>query len=245
MKKKLISILLTSVMTVGLLSACGSAHTDDNTKNSKTNTTETVSDISRTDSGSAPVSVTLNEVAHSIFYAPMYAAIENGYFDEEGKRDKGKIKQALVNIVKNPIIDSIFLGLIVSLLGIHFPTIVNKTINSVAQLATPLALIVIGAGFEGRKAIAKIKPTCWAAAIKLVIQPLVFLPVAAYMGFSGEKIIAILIMLASPTTPSCYIMAKSMKNDGVLTASVIVATTLFAAFTLTFWIFLLRTFGLI
>ena len=59
--------------------------------------------------------------------------------------------------MKNPIIDSIFLGLIVSLLGIHFPTIVNKTINSVAQLATPLALIVIGAGFEGRKAIAKIK----------------------------------------------------------------------------------------
>ena len=84
MKKKLISILLTSVMTVGLLSACGSAHTDDNTKNSKTNTTETVSDISRTESDSAPVSVTLNEVAHSIFYAPMYAAIENGYFDEEG-----------------------------------------------------------------------------------------------------------------------------------------------------------------
>lgn len=166
--------------------------------------------------------------------------------DEEGKRDKGKIKQALVNIVKNPIIDSIFLGLVVSLLGIHFPTIVNKTINSVAQLATPLALIVIGAwDLRGCKAIAKIKPTCWAAAIKLVIQPLVFLPVAAYMGFSGEKIIAILIMLASPTTPSCYIMAKSMKNDGVLTASVIVATTLFAAFTLTFWIFLLRTFGLI
>ena len=28
--------------------------------------------------------VTLNEVAHSIFYAPMYAAIENGYFAEEG-----------------------------------------------------------------------------------------------------------------------------------------------------------------
>ncbi len=28
--------------------------------------------------------VTLNEVAHSIFYAPMYAAIENGYFEEEG-----------------------------------------------------------------------------------------------------------------------------------------------------------------
>ena len=28
--------------------------------------------------------VTLNEVAHSIFYAPQYAAIELGYFEEEG-----------------------------------------------------------------------------------------------------------------------------------------------------------------
>ena len=28
--------------------------------------------------------VTLNEVAHSIFYAPMYVAFENGYFEEEG-----------------------------------------------------------------------------------------------------------------------------------------------------------------
>lgn len=30
------------------------------------------------------VKITLNEVAHSIFYAPMYAAIELGYFKEEG-----------------------------------------------------------------------------------------------------------------------------------------------------------------
>ncbi len=36
-------------------------------------------------SGSAgTASVTLNEVAHSIFYAPQYAAIELGYFKEEG-----------------------------------------------------------------------------------------------------------------------------------------------------------------
>ena len=33
-------------------------------------------------SGNTPV--ILNEVAHSIFYAPMYVAIEEGYFTEEG-----------------------------------------------------------------------------------------------------------------------------------------------------------------
>ncbi len=165
--------------------------------------------------------------------------------DSTGIDKKAKIRQAGINICKNPIILSILAGLIVGLLGIQLPTLVNKTVSNVAQMATPLALITIGAGFEGRKALAKIAPTMAASMIKLVLQPLVFLPVAAWMGFSGEKMIAILIMLASPTTPSCYIMAKSMNNDEVLTASVIVTTTLMAAFTLTGWIFLLKTLGYI
>ena len=165
--------------------------------------------------------------------------------DSTGIDKKAKIRQAGINICKNPIILSILAGLIVGLLGIQFPTLVNKTVSNVAQMATPLALITIGAGFEGRKALAKIAPTMAASMIKLVLQPLVFLPVAAWMGFSGEKMISILIMLASPTTPSCYIMAKSMNNDEVLTASVIVTTTLMAAFTLTGWIFLLKTLGYI
>ena len=165
--------------------------------------------------------------------------------DSTGIDKKAKIRQAGINICKNPIILSILAGLIVGLLGIQFPTLVNKTVSNVAQMATPLALITIGAGFEGRKALAKIAPTMAASMIKLVLQPLVFLPVAAWMGFSGEKMIAILIMLASPTPPSCYIMAKSMNNDEVLTASVIVTTTLMAAFTLTGWIFLLKTLGYI
>ena len=176
-------------------------------------------------------------------FSVIVLTFEGGHAGEEN--GKQKIKEACVNIAKNPIILGILAGLIVALLGIDFPVIIDKTVNSVAQMATPLALITIGAGFEGRKALAKIKPTIAASLIKLVIQPLVFLPVAAWLGFTGEKMIAILIMLASPTTPSCYIMAKSMDNDGVLTASVIVTTTLLAAFTLTGWIFILKTVGLI
>ena len=167
-------------------------------------------------------------------------------FEAQGEeKHTGKIKEACINIVKNPIIIAIFLGIVASLLRVDLPTIADKTINSVAQLATPLALIALGAGFEGKKALAKIKPTIWAAMIKLMLQPLVFIPVAVLMGFTGEKLIAILIMLAAPTTPSCYIMAKNMKNDGVLTASVVVATTLLAAFTLTAWIYVLKMLALI
>ena len=165
--------------------------------------------------------------------------------DHTGIDRKEKIRQAGINICKNPIILSILAGLIVALLGIHFPTLVDKTISNVAQMATPLALITIGAGFEGRKALAKIAPTMVASTIKLVLQPLVFLPVAAWMGFTGEKMIAILIMLASPTTPSCYIMAKNMGHEGSFSSSVIMLTTLFSAFTLTIWLFICKSLGLI
>lgn len=41
-------------------------------------------DASASNKKEKTVEVTLNEVAHSIFYAPMYVAIENGYFEEEG-----------------------------------------------------------------------------------------------------------------------------------------------------------------
>ena len=155
------------------------------------------------------------------------------------------IKKSIINIIKNPIIIGIVLGLLVGLSGIKLPHLISKPLTSIGAIASPLTLIAIGAGFEGKKALAKIKPTFWASAIKLVIQPLIFLPIAVKLGFTGEQLIAILIMLAAPATPSCYIMAKNMKNDGVLTASIVVMTTLLAAFTLTGWIYLLKLLALI
>ena len=71
----------------------------------------------------------------------------------------------------------------------------------------------------------------------------VFVPVAVVLGFRNEELIALLIMLGSPTTPSSYVMAKNMGHEGVLTSSCIATTTLLSALTLTGWIFLLRSGG--
>ena len=163
--------------------------------------------------------------------------------DTENMNRKEHIKKACINICKNPIILSILAGVIVSLLRIDFPVVIDKTIENIAKLATPLALLIIGATFEGKKAIARIKPTVVGAAIKLFVQPAVFLPIAVAMGFTDEKLMTVLIMLGSPTTPSSYIMAKAMKNDETLTSSMIVTTTLFSAVSMTLWVFALRTIG--
>jgi len=174
-------------------------------------------------------------------YSVIVLTFEGDY--PEGERDTGRIKKAGINILKNPIIIAIVIGMIVALLGNPMPTIVNSTVENIAKMATPLALIGLGAGFEGRKALKKIKPTLGASFIKLIAQAAIFIPIAAHLGFTGEKMVALAVMLAGPATPSCYIMAKNMHNDGVLTASIVGATTLLASVTLTAWIFILRTVG--
>ena len=165
--------------------------------------------------------------------------------DHSGNPDKHAFKKSLMGIITNPIILGILFGLIASLLRISFPVMISKTLNNIAKLASPLALIGLGAGFEGRKALKALKPTAIASIIKLIILPAVFLPLAIYLGFAGEKLVAILIMLGSPTTPSSYIMAKNMGHEGTLTSSTVLATTFLSSITLTAWVFLLRYLGLI
>ena len=160
---------------------------------------------------------------------------------EAGKR----IKTAIINIIKNPIIDGIAIGLIASAFKLQLPVMVQKTFTSISSLTTPLALLAIGASFEFSKMRSKIGLTAVASAIKLVVLPAVFLPVAVKMGFTDQKLIALMIMLGACSTPTCYVMAKNMGHDGALTSSTVVSTTLLSTVTLTFWIFIFRSLGYI
>lgn len=159
--------------------------------------------------------------------------------------DKAALKKSVKGVLTNPIIIGIFLGMAASLCRISFPVMISKAINNVASLASPLALIGLGAGFEGRKALKQLKPTAVASLIKLVVLPALFLPLAIKLGFTTEKLVGILVMLGSPTTPSCYIMAKNMGHEGTLTSSVVLTTTFLSSITLTMWLFILRSIGVI
>ena len=69
------------------------------------------------------------------------------------------------------------------------------------------------------------------------------MPVAASLGFGIPEMAAVLVMLGAPTAPACYIMAKNMGHDGTLTASIVASTTLLSAFTVTFFVFVMKSLG--
>ena len=180
---------------------------------------------------------------------PLYnvmAVVVLSFFQPERKAlDKEVWKKTLKGIVTNPIIIGIVAGLIWSALKIPMPQILNKAVSSIGAVATPMGLMAMGATFDFQKALGKVKPAVTAAFIKLIGFVAIFLPLAAYLGFRREELIAILVMLGSATTVSSFVMAKNMGHEGVLSSSVVMLTTLFSAFTLTGWLYLLKSLSLI
>ncbi len=163
--------------------------------------------------------------------------------EKDGKRSLAA--DTVKGIVTNPIIIGIVIGMAWSVLRIPQPVILERSVSYLANMATPLSLIALGASFRTSEAKGRVPVTVGIVFIKLVLFCAAFLPAAIYLGFRGEKLIAILVMLGSATTGSCFVMAKNLGHKGAITAFAVMLTTLCSAFTLTTWLFLLKTTGFI
>ena len=77
MKKKWKFLIVSAILCI-LISGCGK------NRENASGTEESASRSAEQEETEERIPVTLNEVAHSVFYAPQYVAIEEGYFEEEG-----------------------------------------------------------------------------------------------------------------------------------------------------------------
>ncbi|WP_418954227.1 AEC family transporter [Tractidigestivibacter sp.] len=132
-----------------------------------------------------------------------------------------------------------------SLLGLPMPTLVGSTVKNVAVLATPLGLIAMGASFDFHAARGSVGIAGVASLIKLVVLVAIFMPLAVNLGFRDQQLVALLVMLGSSSTVSCYIMVRNMGHDGMLTSTIVMMTTLGCALTLTGWLWMLRSGGFV
>lgn len=164
---------------------------------------------------------------------------------EHGRLDKKLVQKTLTGVITNPLIIGVLIGLCWSLLKIPQPEIMKKTVSSFSAVATPLGLMALGASFDFKKAFAKLKPSLVCSFFKLFVFVGIFLPIAVWLGYRQDKLVAALIMLGGAATVSGFTMAKSMGHEGVLNASVVMLTTLLSAFTLTASLYILKSLGLI
>ena len=118
---------------------------------------------------------------------PLYnvmAVIVLSFFHPERKAiDKAVWIKTLKGIVTNPIIIGIVVGLIWSACKIPMPAILNKTVTSIGGMSTPMGLMAMGATFDFRKALGRIKPAVTATIMKLIVFVAILTPAASpYCG---------------------------------------------------------------
>ena len=164
---------------------------------------------------------------------------------EGGRLDRRTLGRALWGIAKNPIILAIAAGVVWSLLEIPMPGMLGKAVSNLGATSTPLGLLALGASIDLKKAVALWRPTLVCTLFKLVLFAAAFLPAAVLLGYRGELLVTIVVMVPSPTTVSSFTMARSMGHDGTLSAGVVMMTTLCSAFTFTAWLYLLRLLGFV
>ncbi|GAA0176711.1 AEC family transporter [Clostridium sediminicola] len=145
---------------------------------------------------------------------------------------KFSIKSVLINIIKNPLILGILVGLVFSLLNIKIPSFIQSSINIVSGLSTPLSLLGIGAFFTFTNFKKYLSPIFIATFFKIVMFPVIFTFIAHLLGFSGILLGTIFILFASPTSVSSFIMAKAMNSNSTVAANIIVFSTSISIFTL-------------
>lgn len=165
------------------------------------------------------------------------------YRPDRGKLNAMLLRKTLHGILTNPIILSILLGFAWSLLRIPLPTIGDTTLDYVGRCATPLGIIAMGASFQWEKARQSAGPALLSTFIKLFGLCALFLPLGVHLGFRKDLLVAAIVMCGSSSTISCFVMAKGMGHKGDLTISTVMLTTLLSAFSLTFWLFILKSHG--
>ena len=175
---------------------------------------------------------------------PLYnvlAVITLEYFTNS----KNGLRPVILGIIKNPLIIGAVAALLFKLSGLTLPAPLYTGLSDMAGMATPLALVVLGGTFH----FDALRRNAGALAIgtlgKIVVPPLVMVPIAAALGFRDANLLSLVIVFASPAAVNSYTMAAAYGHDPELAGQLVVVTSVLSMVSVFGWIFLLRMLGLI
>lgn len=159
----------------------------------------------------------------------------------------GKInyKNVIKGIITNPLIIASILGVIVLVLKINIHEIILIPLESINNITTPFALIILGSTFKFNGLFKYGKSLLLATFGKLIIAPCIFVSIAIFMGFRGSNLVSLMVLFASPTSVSSFSMADNMGGNGELAAYIVVTTSTVAILSIFAWTFTLSSLGFI
>ena len=169
---------------------------------------------------------------------------------------KPSVKKILIGIVKNPLIQAIALGFVALgfralfvKFGVTFRLTdvvpVYKTINNLSSVATPLALLVLGAQFDFAAIPHLKRHIIFGVAARNLIAPVLGIGIAYFIGaFSGAHFATFVAVFCTPVAVSSVPMAQEMDADVSLAGQLVVWSTLFSALSIFLASYVLKLLGI-
>ncbi|MBQ9195978.1 MAG: AEC family transporter [Clostridia bacterium] len=151
-----------------------------------------------------------------------------------------------LKLAKNPLLQGCALGLVFFLAGIRLPAFLESPVTALSGMATPLALITLGATLQFDAMRKNARLLLGVLTVKLVLLPLIMLPIGYFaLGFRGVELFLYLMIFATPVAASSYPMAMNMGGDGELAGQLVFASTVLSLGTVFCFIFALSQLGLL
>lgn len=184
------------------------------------------------------------------------AVISLSLFQKDGR--KPSVKKILADIARNPLVLSVLAGIAALLIraffvraGISFRLTdlapLYKVLEYLSDLATPLALLVLGAQFEFKAVGALKREIAFGVLMRNLIVPAVGVGIAYLFfadRFGGAHFAVFTAAFATPIAVSSVPMAQEMGADAALAGQLVVWTTLLSAFSVFIVSFLLKWAGI-
>jgi predicted permease len=204
----------------------------------------------------------------SSFTIPVFnilAVIALSMYLDNGTDWRQSIKNVILNIFKNPLIIGIALGMValvirelqVAVLGrVAFSLKGNvkflyTALNNIKSIASPFALLVLGAEFEFSSVKGLLKEIAVGTAARLVVAPVIgiggviLLTNLGILNCGPDVYPGLVALFGSPVAVSSAIMAGSMGNDKQLATQLVVWTSLLSIVTIFVLVCVLMGMGLI
>lgn len=170
-----------------------------------------------------------------VFYCAAYVIVFNIFLWTYGLMEmSGQRKLSVKQIVLNPGVIGVAVGLVLFLLPIQVPALVQDAVGHMAALNTPLPMVVIGYYLAQTNLLSALRDKAgWLCmALRLAGMPLLALGGLLLCGVRGDLLTACMICISTPVATASTMFAARYDRDTVLSVNLVSLSTLLSAFTI-------------
>jgi len=145
---------------------------------------------------------------------------------------KGTVRQAILNILRNPLVIAAVGGFILFLLPFQLPDAMTNTLSFLGRVAAPCAVVCVGGAMAVVSMEGRYRSATFSALLKTGVTPVVIYLVSLPFSLSPNTLLLLMVFSATPSAVASYVMARQMQGDEAMASGCIVLSTLLSVISL-------------